>query len=79
MKINENPRFIADHTRVFVRHHPHMHEPYMCLSVQSIDSTAERAYSYNVYSRFLAILELNLVPFAIISLLFYPCYSRLLL
>ena len=41
--------------------------------------TAEPAYSYIVYSRFLAIVELNLVPFAFISLLFYPCYSRLLL
>ena len=41
--------------------------------------TAEPAYSYNVHSRFLAIVELNLVPFVFISLLFYPCYSRLLL
>ena len=30
-------------------------------------------------SRFLAIVELNLVPFAFISLLFYHCYSKLLL
>ena len=43
-----------------------------------IQHTAEPAYSYIVYSRFLAIVELNLVPFAFISLLFYPCYSRLL-
>ena len=42
-------------------------------------NTAEPAYSYNVYSWFSAIVELNLVPFAFISLLFYPCYSRLLL
>ena len=39
--------------------------------------TAEPDYS-NVYSRFSAIVELNLVPFAFVSLLFYPCYSRLL-
>ena len=51
-----------------------LHVP--CLS--SIPNTAEPNYSYNGYSRFLAIVELNLVPFAIISLLFYPCYSRLL-
>ena len=48
----------------------------LCLSVGMY--TAEPAYSYNVYSRFSAIVELNLYPFAFISLLFYPCYSRLL-
>ena len=42
-------------------------------------STAESAYNYIVYSRFLAVVELILIPFAFISLLFYPCYSRLLL
>ena len=42
-------------------------------------STAEPAYSYIVYSRFLAIVELNLIPPAFIFLLFYPCYNRLLL
>ena len=36
---------------------------------------AEPAYSYNVYSRFLAIVELDLVPFALISFLFYPCHN----
>ena len=41
--------------------------------------TAEPAYSYNVYSRFSAIVELNFVPFAFISSLFNPCYSRLFL
>ena len=45
----------------------------------SSSCTAGPAYSYIVYSRFLAIVELNLIPFAFISLLFYPCYSRLLL
>ena len=42
-------------------------------------NTAEPAYSYIVYSRFLVIVELKLVPFAPVFLLFYPCYSRLLL
>ncbi len=37
------------------------------------ETTAEPAYSYIVYSRFFAIVELNLVPLAIISLLLYPC------
>ena len=36
---------------------------------QSTRPTAEPAYSYNVYSGFLAIVELNLVSFAFISLL----------
>ena len=48
-------------------------------TIQGNLTTAEPAYSYNVYSRFSAIVEFNLVPFAFISLLFYPCYSRLLL
>ena len=42
-------------------------------------TTAEPAYSYIVYNRYSAIVVLNLVPFAFISLLFYPCYNRLLL
>ena len=42
-------------------------------------STAEPAYSYIAYSRFLAVVELNLIPFAFIIVLFYSCYSRLLL
>ena len=41
--------------------------------------TAEPVYSYIIYSRFFGIVELNLVPFAFISSLFYPYYSRLLL
>ena len=49
------------------------------LVIKDITFTAEPAYSNIVYSRFLAIVELNLIPFAFISLLFYPCYSRLLL
>ena len=48
-------------------------------SLVTMCNTAEPAYSYIVYSRFLAIVELNLVPFTFISVLFYPCYSRLLL
>ncbi len=35
-------------------------------------NTVEPAYSYIVYSRFLAIVESSLVPFAFISLLLYP-------
>ena len=53
-----------------------IHHLTTCLSLYH--NTAEPAYSYNVYSRFSAIVELNLVPFASISILFYPCYSRLL-
>ena len=45
----------------------------------SISHTAEPAYSYIVYSRLSAIVELNLVHFAFISLLSYPCYNKLLL
>ena len=45
----------------------------------TLSYTAEPAYSYNVYSRFSAIVELNLVPFAFVSLLFNPCYDILLL
>ena len=51
----------------------------MTSSLTQIQTTAEPAYSYIVYSRFFAIVELNFVPFAFISLLFYPYYSRLLL
>ena len=40
------------------------------LESESVLTTAEPAYSYNLYSRFLAIVELNLVPSAFISLLF---------
>ncbi len=50
-----------------------------CLGVLLNEPTEEPAYSYIVRSIFLAIVELNLVPFAFISLLFYPCYSRFLL
>ena len=50
----------------------------MTLSLTQIQTTAELTYSYIVYSRFFTIVEFNLVPFAFISLLFYPCYSRLL-
>ena len=42
-------------------------------------NTVEPAYSYLVCNRFSGITELNLVPFAFISLLFYPCWDRLLL
>ncbi len=48
-------------------------------AVCSAVHTAEPAYSYIVYSRFLAIVELNLIPLAFISLLFYPYNSRLFL
>ena len=43
----------------------------MVIASEPIATTAEPAYSYNVYSRFSAIVELNLVPFAFISLFFY--------
>merc|ERR1719193_1398099 len=33
------------------------------LQVQNFSNTAEPAYSYNIYGRFLAIVELSLVPF----------------
>ena len=35
------------------------------------DYTVEPVHSYIVYGRFLAIVELNLIPFVFISLLFY--------
>ncbi len=41
--------------------------------------TAEPAYSYIVYSRFLAIVELKSAPFIYVALLFYPSCIRLLL
>ena len=50
-----------------------------CNDCERYVRTAEPAYSYNVYSRFSAMVKLNLVPFAFVSLLFYPCYSRILL
>ena len=43
------------------------------ISYSEIVSTAEPAYSYIVYSRFLAIVKLNFVSFALFSLLLYPC------
>ena len=45
-------------------------------------TTVELAYSYIVYSRFLAIVELNLAPFAFIFFTIVPglpLYLRLLL
>ena len=37
------------------------------------------AYGYIVSNKFFAIVELNFVPFYLVSLSFYPCYKRLLL
>ena len=41
--------------------------------------TAEPAYSYIIFNRFLAIVELNLDPYTFISLLFCPCYVDFLI
>ena len=47
---------------------PAMFDLKMFVSVKYDDS--------NVFDRFLAIVELNLVPFASIPSLFYPCHNR---
>ena len=38
-------------------------------------STAEPAYSYIVFNILPALVELNIIPFDFVYLLFYPCYN----
>ena len=67
--------YILEYHIHFASSYPSRHPPFMLY----IETRAEPAYSYIVFIRFSAVVEIKLIPFVYIPLLIYPSCNRLLL